>query len=238
MISWGISRVRRAQPQAAIDPPGTESALGPFLPRLMVQSAHRRSPLTDSGRVSAVPPRRGSRVHLGQNSHRSSAHYGWGNGPRRNQPTDDSSRPELSLASQAIHRWQCRWVFQAADDSDLSTASYRFPPSRSVPAELSFSIKLMLRNANSVVDTGGWLNGRMVLISPEAVTTPRNPDKTLSTALNTWAVRYLLVDTRNWWPGKQVLVPLSHVRDGLRLDDPPEALRARSDVCDDELQAD
>ena len=29
----------------------------------------------------------------------------------------------------------------------------------------------------------------------------------------TWAVRYLLVDTRNWWPGKKVLVPLSHIRD-------------------------
>jgi uncharacterized protein YrrD len=28
----------------------------------------------------------------------------------------------------------------------------------------------------------------------------------------TWAVRYLLVDTRNWWPGKKVLVPLSHIR--------------------------
>lgn len=26
-----------------------------------------------------------------------------------------------------------------------------------------------------------------------------------------WAVRYLLVDTRNWWPGKKVLVPLSSI---------------------------
>jgi hypothetical protein len=30
---------------------------------------------------------------------------------------------------------------------------------------------------------------------------------------NTWAVRHLLVDTRNWWPGKKVLVPLSDIRE-------------------------
>lgn len=203
-----------------------------------------------------------------------------------------------------------------------------------------------------VVDTGGWLNGRMVLISPEAVTTPRYHDKTLSTALtqeqvrnsphvdtdrpvsrqqelelnqyyawpyywsapmlgtgygyvgaaaaptaaalraeiapkertvgaapretsieadvreatkgdphlrsagvvrgykieardgslghvedfliedNSWAVRYLLVDTRNWWPGKKVLVPLSHIRDidwansRLHVDLPREEIKA------------
>ncbi len=29
----------------------------------------------------------------------------------------------------------------------------------------------------------------------------------------TWEVRYVLVDTRNWWPGKKVLVPRSAVRD-------------------------
>ena len=23
---------------------------------------------------------------------------------------------------------------------------------------------------------------------------------------NTWAIRYLIIDTRNWWPGKKVLV--------------------------------
>jgi len=30
-----------------------------------------------------------------------------------------------------------------------------------------------------------------------------------------WAIRYLVVDTRNWWPGKKVLVPpgwISHIR--------------------------
>jgi len=29
----------------------------------------------------------------------------------------------------------------------------------------------------------------------------------------TWAVCSLLIDTRNWWPGKEVLVPLSLIRD-------------------------
>lgn len=49
---------------------------------------------------------------------------------------------------------------------------------------------------------------------------------------NTWAVRFLLVDTRNWWPGKKVLVPLSHVLDfdwrnsRLRVDLAREAIKA------------
>jgi uncharacterized protein YrrD len=29
----------------------------------------------------------------------------------------------------------------------------------------------------------------------------------------TWAVRYLLANTRNWWPGRKVLVGLTHIRD-------------------------
>lgn len=28
-----------------------------------------------------------------------------------------------------------------------------------------------------------------------------------------WAVRYLIVDTRNWWPGRKVMVSLSQIRD-------------------------
>jgi uncharacterized protein YrrD len=30
---------------------------------------------------------------------------------------------------------------------------------------------------------------------------------------STWAVRYLLVDTSNWWTGRKVLVGLSHIRE-------------------------
>jgi uncharacterized protein YrrD len=29
----------------------------------------------------------------------------------------------------------------------------------------------------------------------------------------TWAVRYLLANTKNWWPGRKVLVGLGHIRD-------------------------
>lgn len=38
----------------------------------------------------------------------------------------------------------------------------------------------------------------------------------------TWAMRYLLVDTRNWWPGKKVLVPLASIRE---IDWPSSTLR-------------
>jgi uncharacterized protein YrrD len=47
-----------------------------------------------------------------------------------------------------------------------------------------------------------------------------------------WAVRHLLVDTRNWWPGKKVLVPLQAIRDidwsqsALRVDLTREAIKA------------
>ena len=28
-----------------------------------------------------------------------------------------------------------------------------------------------------------------------------------------WAIPYLIVDTKNWWPGKKVLIPTSSARD-------------------------
>ncbi len=27
----------------------------------------------------------------------------------------------------------------------------------------------------------------------------------------TWAIRYLIIDTRNWWPGKKVLISLQWI---------------------------
>ena len=50
-----------------------------------------------------------------------------------------------------------------------------------------------------VANTGHWLTGRQVLISPHALVAAIKDDET-------WKIRYLVVDTRNWWPGKHVLL--------------------------------
>lgn len=57
-----------------------------------------------------------------------------------------------------------------------------------------------------VADTGNWLTGRKVLISPYALLAVQSEKQHISIDDETWAIRYLIVGTRNWWPGKQVLI--------------------------------
>jgi hypothetical protein len=76
-----------------------------------------------------------------------------------------------------------------------------------------------------VVDTGSWLSGRKVIISPLAIGDPDWASQQLPVSLTkaqvernighlkdllvddrSWAIRYLIVDTSNWWGGHDVLV--------------------------------
>jgi hypothetical protein len=47
-----------------------------------------------------------------------------------------------------------------------------------------------------------------------------------------WAIRYIVVDTRNWWPGKQVVIPPQWVK---RLDWPEKIVSV--DVARDTVRA-
>lgn len=73
-----------------------------------------------------------------------------------------------------------------------------------------------------VVKSGGWLNSRKVLVSPMAVNGVDWANRTLGLDLTReqirngpdidWTIRFVVVDTRNWWPGKKVLVSPDRVQ--------------------------
>lgn len=173
----------------------------------------------------------------------------------RNSPPFDTAKPVSREHQEALHRyygWPIYWdaplfapgyvppVDPAAAPLATTAAANtftRFPEARPGDAPAA--------NERAALESGSHLRSTQAVrgyhIEALDGTVGHLEDLVVDDA--TWEVRYLLVDTRNWWPGKKVVVPPQLVREirwvdsTVLVDLPRERIKAAPEFDDRRLLA-